>query len=50
MRCLGEVEAAFSGSGIKSFILEGALGELQVWRSTVLPCAPRHNLHCNRLT
>ena len=27
---LAEVDAAFSGTGIKSFVLEGALGELQV--------------------
>ena len=27
---LGDVESAFSGTGIKSFVLEGALGELQV--------------------
>lgn len=30
MRWLGEVEGAFSGSGIKSFVLEGALKELEV--------------------
>ncbi len=28
---LAEVDAAFSGTGIKSFVLEGALGELQVF-------------------
>lgn len=30
MRWLGDVEGAFSRSGIKSFVLEGALKELEV--------------------
>ena len=37
---LAEVDAAFSGTGIKSFVLEGALGELQVCR-----VAPRRASH-----
>jgi len=35
------VDAAFSGTGIKSFVLEGALGELQVFLTSVLlSCFP----------
>ena len=36
---LAEVDSAFSGTGIKSFVLEGALGELQVRRQLPWPRA-----------